>query len=102
VNIQIAADLPATRPHWVKVGDKIQMRGFLRRGRGRCLKRAEKFLLCLEKGRYSEFDENNRDAERDPAWSPDGKWMHFSPTNRANMRCIWRINPASAKSRKSI
>ncbi|HWT87934.1 MAG TPA: protease, partial [Candidatus Angelobacter sp.] len=27
VNIQIAADLPATRPHWVKVGDKIQNAG---------------------------------------------------------------------------
>jgi len=80
------------------------MRGFLRRGARAVFEaRGEILTGAWRKGRYSEFDENN---PRLPNAIPPGRLtesgLHFSLTNRANMRCIWRINPALAKSRKSI
>src|SRR5204863_3848304 len=78
VNIQIAADLPATRPHWVKVGDKIQNAGVSPSGARAVFEaRAEMLTVPGEKGDIRNLTRTTTIAERDPAWSPDGKWIPF-------------------------
>src|SRR5438128_1039031 len=78
VNIQIAADLPATRAHWVKVGDKIQNAGISPTG-ARAVFEARGEILTVpgEKGDIRNLTRTPAVAERDPAWSPDGKSIAY-------------------------
>lgn len=78
VNIEIASDLPATRPHWAKVGDKIQNAGISPTGARAVFEaRGEILTVPAEKGDVRNLTRTTAVAERDPSWSPDGKWLAY-------------------------
>jgi len=78
VGIRIAGDLPATRPHYEKVGDKIQNAAISPAG-ARAVFEARGEILTVpgEKGDIRNLTRTAAVAERDPAWSPDGKSIAY-------------------------
>jgi tricorn protease len=74
VEIHISGDLPATRPHYEKVGDKIQNAAISPTGARAVFEaRGEILTVPAEKGDVRNLTRTTAVAERDPAWSPDGK-----------------------------
>src|SRR6267378_4044606 len=78
VSIRIAGDLPATRPHYEKVGGKIQNAAISPAG-ARAVFEARGEILTVpgEKGDIRNLTRTTAAAERDPAWSPDGKSIAY-------------------------
>jgi tricorn protease len=78
VDIHIAGDLPATRPHYVKAADKIQNAAISPTGARAVFEaRGEILTAPAEKGDIRNLTRTTGAAERDPAWSPDGKWIAY-------------------------
>ncbi|HKV24615.1 MAG TPA: PDZ domain-containing protein [Candidatus Acidoferrum sp.] len=78
VEIRIAADLPATRPHFEKAADKIENASISPTGvRAVFEARGEILTVPGEKGNIRNLTNTTSVAERDPAWSPDGKSIAF-------------------------
>jgi tricorn protease len=78
VSIEIAGDLPATRPHYEKVGEQIQNAAISPTG-ARAVFEARGEILTVpgEKGDIRNLTRTTAVAERDPAWSPDGKSIAY-------------------------
>jgi tricorn protease len=78
VDIRIAGDLPATRPRYVKASDKIQAAAISPAGvRAVFEARGEILTVPGEKGDIRNLTKTTAVAERDPAWSPDGKSIAY-------------------------
>ena len=78
VDIHVAGDLPATRPHYEKVADKIQNAGISPTGKRAVFEaRGEILTAPAEKGDVRDLTNSAAVAERDPSWSPDGKWIAY-------------------------
>src|SRR6516164_7768155 len=78
VNIRVTGDFPAVRPHYVNVGDKIENANLSPTG-ARALFEAHGEILPVpvEHGDIRNLTNTVGAAERDPAWSPDGKWIAY-------------------------
>jgi len=78
VEIRLSGDLPATRPHWEKVADKIQNAAISPTGARAVFEALREILTApAEKGDIRNLTRSTAIAERDPSWSPDGKWIAF-------------------------
>jgi tricorn protease len=78
VDVRIAGDLPSTRPHYEKVADRIENAGISPSGARAVFEaRGEIFTVPADKGDARNLTHTPRVAERDPAWSPDGKSIAF-------------------------
>jgi tricorn protease len=79
VSVQVAGDLPQVRPQFVKVEPK-QLRSYSLSPAGvRAVASAfgEIFTIPSDKGDIRNLTHSPAVADRDPAWSPDGKWIAY-------------------------
>jgi tricorn protease len=78
VNIHLLGDLPATRPHYEKVGEKIQAAQISPTGARAVFEaRGEILTVPAEKGDARNLTRTTAIMERDAAWSSDGKSVAF-------------------------
>ncbi|RPJ46879.1 MAG: protease, partial [Chloroflexi bacterium] len=78
LHISIAADLPHTRPHFVRAAHAIQSAGISPSGvRALFEARGEILTLPLKKGEARNLTHSPGVSERDPAWSPDGQSIAY-------------------------
>lgn len=78
VHITVSADLAETRPHYEKVADQIQNAAISPTG-ARAVFEAHGEILTVpaEKGDIRNLTRTTGVEDRDPAWSPDGKWIAY-------------------------
>ncbi len=79
VDVRIAADLAEVRPRWEKMNNtKIANVGISPTGQ-RAVFEAHGEILTVpaEKGNIRNLTSTPAIADRDPAWSPDGKWIAY-------------------------
>ena len=78
VDIRVSGDFPAVRPHYVKVADKIENANISPTGARAVFEaRGEIFTVPVEHGDIRNLTNTVAVVERDPAWSPDGKWIAY-------------------------
>jgi tricorn protease len=78
VEIRLAADLPEVRARWEKVSKNISAFGISPTGARAVFEaRGEIFTAPAEKGDIRDLTHTPGAAERDPAWSPDGKSIAY-------------------------
>ena len=78
VNIHVTGDFPAVRPHYVKVAENIENANISPTG-ARAVFEAHGEILTVpvEHGDIRNLTNTTGVAERDPSWSPDGKWIAY-------------------------
>ncbi|MBY0507817.1 MAG: PDZ domain-containing protein [Bryobacteraceae bacterium] len=78
VPVTVNADLGEVRPRLEKVGQRLSNVSLSPTGvRAVVEARGEIFTIPLEKGDVRNLTNSPGAAERDPAWSPDGKWIAY-------------------------
>jgi tricorn protease len=78
VKVHIAADLVEVRPHFEKVAKQINNAGISPTGvRAVFEAHGEILTVPAEKGDVRDITNSPGVADRDPAWSPDGKWIAY-------------------------
>jgi tricorn protease len=78
VGIQVSGDFPAVRPHYIDAADQIQSADISPSG-ARAVFEAHGEILTVpvEHGDIRNLTNSPGFADRDPAWSPDGKWIAY-------------------------
>ena len=78
LDIRIAGDMPGVRPRFEKAAGSISAVALSPTGARTVFEaRGEILTLPAEKGNARNLTNTSGVAERDPAWSPDGKWIAY-------------------------
>lgn len=78
VEITVRGDFPWLMPHWAPVQDRIVNAGLSPHGKRAVFEaRGEIFTVPADKGDWRNLSQADSSAERNPAWSPDGKWISW-------------------------
>lgn len=78
VDIRVAGDFPGVRPRFEKVGGRIQNYAVSPTGvRAVFEARGEIFSAPVDKGDPRNLTNTTGVMEREPAWSPDGRWIAY-------------------------
>ena len=78
VNISVNSDLPEVRPRFERVANRIQKVAISPTGARAVFEaRGEILSVPAEKGNARNLTNSPGAADRDPAWSPDGKWIAY-------------------------
>ncbi len=78
INIDLSGDFPEVRPRYEKVGRNIAAATVSPNGARAVFEaRGEIITVPVEKGNARNLTNTSGIAERDPAWSPDGKWIAY-------------------------
>lgn len=94
VAVRIRADIPYKRPHYEKVPafERVNLSPtgvrVLVQGRG------EIFSVPKEKGDVRNISNSPGTHEREPAWSPDGKWISYLSDKDGNYKLVLRDQKA--------
>jgi tricorn protease len=78
VNITAAGDFPWMMPQWKDVSGRIASMALSPTGKRAVVEaRGEIFTIPADKGDVRNLTHSSASAERDPAWSPDGKFVSY-------------------------
>ncbi|HTS74687.1 MAG TPA: PDZ domain-containing protein [Bryobacteraceae bacterium] len=78
VNITATGDFPWMLPHWEDVTSRMDTLALSPTGARVLVEaRGEIFTIPAEKGDVRDLTRSSGSAERDPAWSPDGKYVSY-------------------------
>ncbi|MFB3855178.1 MAG: PDZ domain-containing protein [Vicinamibacterales bacterium] len=78
VNIRVAGDFPWMMPRWEDVTSRMTAIALSPTGKRVVVEaRGEIFTIPAEKGDVRNLTQSSGSAERDPAWSPDGKFVSY-------------------------
>lgn len=78
VNISAAGDFPWMMPNWEDVTNRITNMALSPTGKRAVVEaRGEIFTIPSDKGDIRNLTNSSGSAERDPAWSPDGKYVSY-------------------------
>jgi tricorn protease len=78
VNITAAGDFPWMMPNWTDVTNRMTNMALSPTGKRVVVEaRGEIFTIPAEKGDVRNLTNSSGSAERDPAWSPDGKFVSY-------------------------
>ena len=78
VNITATGDFPWMMPNWADITNRMQNIALSPTGRRVVVEaRGEIFTIPAEKGDVRNLTNSTGSAERDPAWSPDGKYVSY-------------------------
>lgn len=78
IAVTINADIPSVRPKYEKVGERILNSALSPTGaRALFEARGEIITVPAEKGDVRNLTNTTGVADRDPSWSPDGKWIAY-------------------------
>ncbi len=95
------ADLVAVRPRLQKVGTSIQQAEISPSGvRAVFSARGDVFTVPAEKGDVRNLTASPGAAERDPAWSPDGRWIAYFSDESGEYELHWREQSGMGEVRK--
>ena len=78
VNIRVAGDFPWMMARWEDVSSRLTNLAISPTGKRVVVEaRGEIFTIPAEKGDVRNLTQSSASAERDPAWSPDGKFISY-------------------------
>ncbi|MEO9171363.1 MAG: PDZ domain-containing protein [Candidatus Baltobacteraceae bacterium] len=78
VSVTMSADMPQLASHWMKVGTEIENANISPTGvRAVFEAHGDIFTVPAQHGDIRNITQTPGSADRDPAWSPDGRWIAY-------------------------